>query len=147
MYTQRSKEIGWYQDQTRDHFTGKLVYGWDEFKYWYDNVGKIQRQFDADMKKKIWNKLQSGFSTTEKINTVSKSEVKSEFLEFNLIKNRKNDVNVSVVCMDNAQANAPAAAFPIMKEIKSKNYPSEPEEIKSNASKTIGSVMLSTKNL
>ena len=117
---QKSKEMGWFQDQTRDHFTGKFVYGWEEFEYWYDKVGKIQRQFDADMKKKIWNKLQSGFSTTEKINTVSKSEVKSEFLEFNLIKNRKNDVNVSVVCMDNAQANAPAAAFPIMKEIKSK---------------------------
>lgn len=117
---QKVKGMGWYQDQTRDHFTGKFVYGYEEFEYWYDNIGKIQRQFDADMKKKIWNKLESGFSTTGKINTVPKAQVKSEFLEFNSIKNRKSDVNVSIVCMDNAQANAPAAAFPIMKEIKSK---------------------------
>lgn len=117
---QKGKEMGWYQDQTRDHFTGKFVYGWGEFEYWYDHIGKIQRQFDADMKKKIWNKLQSGFSTTEKINTVSKPQVKSEFLESDSIKNRKSDINVSIVCMDNPQANAPAAAFPIMKEIKSK---------------------------
>ena len=116
LYDLMQKKIAWYEGQTRNFIDNELVYGYDEFAHWYWNVAKVHRKYDADMSMKIWKKVQEGFATTEKINTKSSSEIKSEFMESKSIIHRKNDVKVSVICMDNPQANAPANVFPIMKE-------------------------------
>lgn len=120
LYDLMQKKIAWYEGQTRNFFDNELVYGLDEFNHWYWNVAKVNRKYDADMSQKIWNKVQEGFATTEKINTKSSSEIKNEFMESKSIIHRKDDVKVSVICMDNPQANAPANIFPIMKERDSK---------------------------
>ena len=116
LYDLMQKKIAWYEDQTRNFIDNELVYGLDEFNYWYWKVAKVNRKYDADMSKKIWNKLQSGFTTTEKINTKSSSEIKTEFMESKMIRHRKNEVKVNIISMDNPQANAPANIFPILKE-------------------------------
>lgn len=116
LYDLMQRKIAWYEGQTRNFIDNELVYGYDEFSHWYWKVAKVHRKYDADMSMKIWKKVQEGFATTEKINTKSSSEIKSEFMESKSIIHRKNDVKVSVICMDNPQANAPANVFPIMKE-------------------------------
>lgn len=116
LYDAMQKKIAWYEGQTRNFIDNELVYGYDEFTHWYWKVARVHRKYDADMSQKIWNKVQEGFSTTEKINTKSSSEIKNEFMESKSIIHRKDDVKVSVICMDNPQANAPANIFPIMKE-------------------------------
>lgn len=120
LYDLMQKKIAWYEGQTRNFFDNELVYGPDEFNHWYWKVAKVNRKYDADMSQKIWNKVQEGFATTEKINTKSISEIKNEFMESKSIIHRKDDIKVSVICMDNPQANAPANIFPIMKERYSK---------------------------
>ena len=116
LYDLMQRKIAWYEGQTRNFIDNELVYGYDEFAHWYWKVAKVHRKYDADMSMKIWKKVQEGYTTTEKINTKSPSEIKNEFMESKSITHRKDDVKVNVICMDHPQANAPANIFPIMKE-------------------------------
>jgi len=116
LYDLMQRKIAWYEGQTCNFIDNELVYGLDEFNHWYWEVAKVDRKYDADMSKKIWNKVQSGFITTEKINTKSSLEIKTEFMESKVIRHRENEVKVNVISMDNPQANAPSNIFPILRE-------------------------------
>ena len=152
LYDLMQRKIAWYEDQTRNFIDNELVYGYDEFAHWYWKVAKVHRKYDADMSMKIWKKVQEGFATTEKINTKSSSDIKSEFMESKSIIHRKDDVKVSVICMDNPQANAPAYVFSIMKEIDAQKKTQKKKTPKktvfclyTKSSKTAGEVLLTRK--
>lgn len=113
---QKNKGIAWYHGQTKHPITEEYVFGYDEYKYFYYNDGKINQKFVAErMCNQIWNKIEEGFNSTKSINILSKEKIEN-IIEQNVLGDGSDGFTIIPLIMDNASANAPSKLFSLCKD-------------------------------
>lgn len=113
---QKNEGIAWYHGQTKNLITKEYVFGYDEYNYFYYNVGKIDQKFVAErMCNQIWNKIEEGFNSTKSINILSKEKIEN-IIEQNILGDGSDGFTIIPLIMDNASANAPSKLFSLCKD-------------------------------
>lgn len=113
---QKNEGIAWYHGQTKNLITKEYVFGYDEYNYFYYNVGKIDQKFVAErMCNQIWNKIEEGFNSTKSINILSKEKIEN-IIEQNVLGDGSDGFTIIPLIMDNASANAPSKLFSLCKD-------------------------------
>jgi hypothetical protein len=120
MWAQKDKGISWYHGQPFNPVTGEIIYGDDEFDHAYDVEFGINRVFWHKVPRgTIRNLVNKGFSTAVKINDKDERVIKQEVKDHEL-GNGNDGYKVSLICMDDAGANAPAKLWSLFMNPKSK---------------------------
>lgn len=113
---QKNEGIAWYHGQTKNLITKEYVFGYDEYNYFYYNVGKIDQKFVAErMCNQIWNKIEEGFNSTKSINILSKEKIEN-IIKQNILGDGDDGFTIIPLIMDNASANAPSKLFSMCKD-------------------------------
>jgi len=120
MWSQKDKGIRWYHGQPVNPVTGEIIYGDDEFDHAYDVEFGINQVFwHKTPRGTIRNMVNNGFSTAVKINDKDEKVIKQEIKDHTL-GNGNDGYKVSLICMDDAGANAPAKLWSLFMNPKNK---------------------------
>jgi len=108
------KNIPWYHGQTKNS-KGEYDYEIDSLKYWFYNVAELNQRYEDGICTKISNRIIAGGTTSQnKVKLLTRKEIEEELVSNDLF-NELDGFDVSLVCMDDAQANAPAKIRSILK--------------------------------
>jgi len=120
LWSQKDKGIPWYHGQPVHSLTGEPIYGDEEFDHAYDVEFGVNKSFHHNIPRgRIKKMVQKGFSTTVKINDKDEKVIKQEVKDHEL-GNGGDGYKVSLICMDDAGANAPTKLWSLFMNPKSK---------------------------
>lgn len=112
----------WYEGQLQNE-NGEYIYDEDAFRHWYYNVGKLQIRYDDAIAQKMWRRIvATGISTKHKVDLFTRQQIVDELIDKanggknpNPLYDESDGYEVSIVCMDDAKANAPAKLRSILR--------------------------------
>tara|TARA_Y100001973_G_C5174066_1_gene320821 strand:+ start:600 stop:1688 length:1089 start_codon:yes stop_codon:yes gene_type:complete len=108
------KNIPWYHGQTKNS-NGEYDYEKDSLKYWFYKVAELNQRYDDGICTKIENRIIAGGTTAQdKVKLLTRKDIEEELIGNDLY-NESDGFDVSLVCMDDAAANAPAKLRSILK--------------------------------
>jgi len=108
------KNIPWYHGQTKNS-KGDYDYEIDSLKYWFSNVAELNQRYEDGICTKIANRIIAGGTTSQdKVKLLTRKEIEEELISNDLF-NELDGFEVSLICMDDAQANAPGRIRSILK--------------------------------
>ena len=120
MWAQKDKGIPWYHGQPVNPVTGEIIYGDEEFNHAYDEeFGINQSYYHKVPRGKIKKMVEKGFSTAVKINDKDEKVIKQEVKD-HVLGNGNDKYKISLICMDDAGANAPAKLWSLFMNPESK---------------------------
>ena len=116
LWYQKQEGVAWYHGQIQNPVTGEYSYSKEQYEHAYYNELKIDQQYAHKASyTRIWNMIEKGFSTSAKINDVNEKTIKEQ-IKASHLGDGKDGFNVSVFCMDDAGANAPARLWKLITE-------------------------------
>ena len=112
----------WYEGQEQKE-NGDYLYDEDAFRHWYYNVGKLHIRYDDAIVQKMWRRIvATGISPKHKVHLYTRQQIVDELTDKvnggknpNSLYDESDGYDVSLVCMDDASANAPAKLRSILK--------------------------------
>ena len=116
------ENVPWYEGQLQDE-NGDYIYDEDAFNHWYFTVSRLDIRYDISICTKMWSRIVStGISTKHKVNLFTRQQIVDELTDKanggkdpNPLYDESDGYEVSLVCMDDATANAPAKLRSILK--------------------------------
>ena len=116
LWYQKHEGVAWYHGQPKNPFTNEHSYTKEVYTHAYYKELKINQQYKHKASfTRIWNNIEKGFSTSAKINDVNEKTIKEQ-VKASHLGDGKDGFKVSVFCMDDAQANAPAKLWKVILE-------------------------------
>ena len=119
----RIQNIPWYEGQIKNQ-NGTYIYGEVEFKHWFYYVTRLNIRYDESIFTKMFNRIKIlvGNSSKSKVVLKTKPQIAEELSDSendgknsNPLFDESDGYEVSIVCMDDAQANAPAKLKTILR--------------------------------
>ena len=116
------ENVPWYEGQEQKE-NGEYIYDEDAFNHWYFTVSRLDIRYDISISVKMWRRIvATGISTKHKVDLFTRQQIVDELTDKanggkdpNPLYDESDGYEVSLVCMDDATANAPAKLRSILK--------------------------------